>query len=244
MNLMKDILDHEYTKGELAYFREFLNTEEANDLAQLLEKNNIIYSLEKPQILIDKAIVGTTILPKVILKILPRDFGRVNKILAELIEQQAIPDDHYLLEFSDLELFDVIKNPDSWNIENTTMARKILVGRGFEVTSEQLKQLQQQRYEQLKAGKKGQRGWIVFYAVCVILGALILHPLFMIAGVGMGFYYWQDKKRDPKGAAYFTFDRKTRLAGKLIFYFGMVLMLALFVLLFFNTNFGLWSELF
>ncbi len=241
---MKDILDHEYTDDELEYFREFLNIEEANDFAQLLEKNKIIYSLEKPQVLIDKAIVGTTILPKAILKILPRDFERVNKILAEIIEQQAIPQDHYLLEFSNLELFDVIKKPDSWNIEDITTARKILVSRGFEVTNQQLEELQEQRYSELRAGKQGEIGWMFFYAVCIGLGVLFLHPIFMIAGVGMGFYYWQDKKRDPKGASFFTFDKKTRKVGQIIFYLGIVLMIILFVLLFFNAHFGLWSGLF
>lgn len=241
---MKDILDHEYTDGELEYFREFLNVEEANDLAQLLEKNNILYSLEKPQVLIDKAIVGTTILPKVVLKILPRDFERVNKMLAEIIEQQVIPDNHYLLEFSDLELFEVIKNPDSWNIEDVTVARKILVSRGFEVTNEQLEELQEQRFEELKAGKEGSLSWMIFYAVCVVLGVIFLHPLFMIAGVGMGLYYWRDKRRDPKGAPYFTFDKKTRIAGQIIFYLGMALMIVLFILLFLNAHIGLWSELY
>jgi hypothetical protein len=241
---MKDILDHEYTDGELEYFREFLNVEEANDLALLLKEKNILYSLEKPQVLIDRAIVGTTILPKVVLKILPRDFERVNKMLAEIIEQQAIPDNHYLLEFSDLELFEVIKNPDSWNIEDVTMARKILVSRGFEVTNEQVEELQEQRFEELKAGKKGSLSWMIFYAVCVVLGVIFLHPLFMIAGVGMGLYYWRDKRRDPKGVAYFTFDKKTRIAGQIIFYLGMALMIVLFILLFFNAHIGLWSELY
>lgn len=241
---MKDILDHEYTGDELEYFREFLNIEEANDLAHLLEKHNILYSLEKPQVLIDKAIVGTTILPKVILKILPRDFEKVNKILAEIIEQQAIPPEHYLVEFDDLELFDVIKKPDSWNVEDVTMAKKILVRRGFEVTNEQLEELQEQRFEELKAGKKGSLSWIVFYTVCIVLGVVFFHPFFMIAGVGMGWYYWRDKRRDPKGESYFTFDQKTRLAGQIIFYLGIVLMIVLFVLLFFNAHFGLWSELY
>lgn len=241
---MKDILDHEYTDGELEYFREFLNLEEAKDLALLLEKNNILYSLEKPQVLIDKAIVGTTILPKVILKILPRDFERVNKILADIIEQQSIPTEHYLLEFDDLELFEVIKNPDSWNIEDITMAKKILIKRGFEVTNEQLEELQEQRFEELKAGKKGNISWMVFYAGCIVLGVLFLHPFFMIAGVGMGLFYWRDKKRDLKGESYFTFDKKTRQAGQIIFYLGIVLMIVLFVLLFFNAHFGLWSELY
>jgi hypothetical protein len=241
---MKDILDHEYTDGELEYFREFLNVEEANDLAQLLEKNNILYSLEKPQVLIDKAIVGTTILPKVVLKILPRDFEQVNRMLANIIEQQAVPEGHYLLDFDDLELFEVIKKPDSWNIEDVTMARKILVNRGFEITNQQLQELQEQRFDELKAGKDGSLSWMIFYAFCVVLGVVFLHPLFMIAGVGMGFYYWQDKRRDPKGAPYFTFNKKTRIAGQIIFYLGIGLMIVLFILLFLNAHIGLWSELY
>ena len=241
---MKDILDDEYTAGEFEYFREFLNLEEANDMAQLLEKNNILYSLEKPQILIDKAIVGTSILPKIVINILPRDFARVRRILAEIIESQAIPEEHYLMEFEDLELFDVLKNPDNWTIEDVTRAKKILVDRGFEVTAEQVKELQEQRYELLKAGKKGKLSWIIFYAICVVLGVLFLHPVFMIAGVGMGLYYWKDQSLDPKGQSYFTFEKKTRVLGQFIFYIGIVLMVVLFILVFFNANIGLWSELF
>lgn len=241
---MEDILDHEYTAGDFEYFREFLSVEEARDLAAILEQHNILYKLEEPQVLIDEAIVGRTILPKVILKILPRDFERVNKILAEIVESQAIPEEHYLLEFTDLELFDILKTPDNWTIEDVTTAKKILIQRGFEITDEQVKKLQEQRYDELKAGKKGSWQWIFFYGICILLGVVILHPLFLIAGVGMGLYYWQDKSRDPQGRAYYTFEENTRRLGQLIFYAGAVLMVVLFGLLFYNANMGQWSGLF
>ncbi len=238
---MDDILDHEYTAGEFEYFREFLNIEQAKDMAAILEQHNILYKLEKPQVLIDEAIVGRTILPEVILKILPRDFERVNAILAHIVESQSIPEEHYLLEFSDLELFDVLKKPDNWTIEDVTTAKKILINRGFEVTNEHLQELQQQRFSELKEGKKAQLQWLFFYGLCIIFGVIFLHPFFMIAGVGMGFYYWQDKSRDMKGQAFYTFEENTRRMGQLIFYIGILLTVVLFILMFYRAH--LWSGL-
>lgn len=237
---MEDILDHEYTEGEFEFFREFLNLEEARDMANILEQYNILYKLEEPRVIIDQAIVGHSMLPKVILKILTRDFQRVNTILASIIETQEIPNQHYLLDFSDLELFEVLKKPDNWNVEDITLSKKILVDRGFEITDEQINQLQRERYGHLKAGKKGNLQWIAFYGACIIIGVVFLHPLFLLAGAGMGLYYWRDQNTDPSGERYFTFEKNTRNIGQFIFYIGIFLTVVLFIWLFYSANSDYW----
>ena len=219
---MTNILDHEFTEEKFEYYREFINKEQALDFVELLDQHSILYSLEVPQVLIDEAIVGTGMLPKVILKILPRDFPRLNQLLKETIEKQVIPEDYYLRDFTDLELFTLIEEPDNWSIEDHTRAKKILNERGYDLSKQQIEKIIDQRYSELKKGKKANLSWIVFYLVCSLLGILFLHPLFLFAGLGMGIYYWQDTQTDPNGQLYYTYDKRSRNAGQLIFVASLV----------------------
>lgn len=219
---MDDILDNELTRGEFEYYREFHTLEQARDFVHLLEGGNILYKLESPSdLLIDKAIVGEKMTPKAVLKILSRDFPRVNNLIEGLIESQEIPPDHYLREFSDIELFNVIEYPDEWTVEDVAISRKILAERGLDVSREHIELRKRERYRLMRQGKEEPSSRIVFYLLCVILGIALFHPLFLLAGLGMGYYYWKDKSTDPEGLKYFTFESRTRKIGKRIFIGGL-----------------------
>lgn len=220
---MNDILDHELTKGEFAFYREFHALEQAQYYIPLLEENDILYKLETPsELLIDKAIVGEKLMPQVILKILPRDFSRVNRLIEDRIEKEPIPTEHYLLAFTDLELFDILEQPDEWTIEDRALTRKILRQRGLEVSPEQIQRMKEKRYRALRQGKKESPLWLIIYLVCILAGLFFFSPLFLLAGLGMGYFYWQNKDTDPEGQRYYTFEAATRRWGKYIFIGGLV----------------------
>lgn len=228
---MDDILDNELTNAEYKNFREFLSIEEANDFGLWLKVNEIDFKIEKPSLLIDKAIVGKAVIPEAIVKINTKDFARVSQLLAEEIEAQDIPEEHYLLAFSDRELFDVLRNPHTWNIEDIVIAKKILIQNGYKITEDQVEQLRKEKYDELRAGKKGNTFTIFFYLMAVIFGVLTIHPLLFIAGIGMGWHYWKDTSTDPNGEIFYTFTPATRNIGKIIFIVGIVMTTITFALL-------------
>lgn len=238
---MDDILDNELTKGKYENFREFLSLEEAKDFGHWLDQNQVDYKIERPGYLIDQAIVGKAMIPEAVVKINTRDFKRVNELLTQEIEQQDIPEEHYLWDFSDRELFQLLQNSDKWNIEDLVIAKKILLQRGYKVPDNRVEDHQKAKYEELRSGKDANPVTIIFYLVTIVLGVIFLHPLLFIAGIGMGWYFWQDMTTDPYGEKFFTFALSTRKAGQLIFYGGIFLTIAaFFLLLFFDINYTYW----
>jgi hypothetical protein len=61
---------------------------------------------------------------------------------------------------------------------------------------------------------------------------VFLSPLFMVGGIGMGWYYWRDKTHDSNGNSYFTYSPTSRNQGKMLFFAGWFLQ-ALAILLYF-----------
>lgn len=230
---MHDILDQEMAQEEFEYYREFHSLEHAHAFTQTLRESDILFKLETPSdLLIDKAIVGQPLLPKAILKILPQDFPRVNELIERMVESNHIPEEHYLLEFSDLELFNILEHADEWSTEDVALARKILKERGLEVSSEQIYLMKEERFRKLRQGERGHWPWMLFYLVCILAGLVFFSPLFLLAGLGMGYYYWQDKNTDPGGRKYHTFDALTRRRGKYIFTGGLVVSILYVIFLF------------
>jgi hypothetical protein len=227
---MHEILDHEMTQGEFAFYREFHTLEYAREYTSMLDRNHILYRLENSSdLLIDKAIVGQKLMPEAVLKILPRDFPRVNRLIEQMIESQPVPPGHYLLDFTDLELFDILEQSDEWTVEDLALARKVLRERGLPVSSEQIRRMKEERYRELRSGKKGQIHWLLIYLACIIAGLLLFSPLFLLAGLGMGYYYWQDRSTDPEGRRFYTFEPVTRQWGRYIFIGGIVISVAYIV---------------
>lgn len=221
---MNEILDHEMTQGEFVFYREFHTLEYAREYTQLLDQHHILYKLEtSSDLLIDKAIVGEKLMPEAILKILPRDFTRINQLIEGMIESQPVPPEHYLLDFTDMELFGILEQPDEWTIEDVALARKILRERGLNVSSEQIRRMKEERYQELRSGQKVKVHWMLIYLVCIVAGLVLYSPLFLLAGLAMGYYYWQDTSTDPDGRRYRTFEPVTRRWGRYIFIGGILI---------------------
>lgn len=231
-----DILDSEFAAapdGEYEFYRDFINAGQAQDFVKILEENRVPYRLEKSQMLLAGAITGHGLLPFAVLKLRPSDFKKVNAILArQALENPHFVEDHYLQQFDARELLDVVKKPDEWTPEDVAVARRILEERGIAIPDSDANKFKQKRNEQLREGRSGNFGWIATYLICVVAGGILVNPVFLIAGIGMGWYYWQDRTIDTEGRKFFTFEPKTRLLGQVIFYLGWVSLAVGFVLIY------------
>ena len=221
---MPEILDDEKIwdhRGSFEFYRDFHNMEQAEEFAKLLKENGIAYSLEKNQTLLDAAIVGHGLVPPALVKIRTADFPKVNSILEkQALENPHFLESHYLRQLDDRELIDMIRNPDQWNVEDVAVARRILSERGISIPKEHVEEFAKKKNEALHAGKRAEPKWMFVSLLCVLAGGAFVSPLFLIGGVGMGWYFWRDKTVDNQGVKFYTFDKTTRLYGKLIFYFG------------------------
>ncbi|HFC01081.1 MAG TPA: hypothetical protein ENJ53_09785 [Phaeodactylibacter sp.] len=91
--------------------------------------------------------------------------------------------------------------------------------------------MKQEHLSEIHKGRSGNRGWMIFYLVMIILGSMFISPLAMIAGLGMGWFYWKDTSVDIDGNKYFTFDQPTQKFGKFMFYFAIFVVIAIFILM-------------
>lgn len=229
---MNKILDSEMfektnlEKKDFKFYKSFHNVEEAKEFAKILDKNNILYLAESTETILDESIVGTGMLPKVVIKILPKDFKKVNGFIAYQIAELDYADveDHYLNQLDNDELLEIFAKPDEWSIEDANVAKLIIRQRGVEISKEEISGLRAQRLAEIRAGKSEHKFIMLLYFIGICVG-LFFSPLFVIAGLGMGYYYGFSKNVDLDGEKYFTFDAATRGLGKLMLLAGGVILI-------------------
>ena len=176
-------------------------------------------------------------MPPALVKVRPTDFPKVNEILEkQALENPHFLESHYLRQMDDRELIDMIRNPDEWNVEDIALAHRILSERGIPIPKEHIEEFTKKKNEELRAGKKAEPKWMIASFLLVIAGGVFVSPLFLIAGIGMGWYYWRDKTIDNQGHKFFTFEKTTRLYGKVIFYLGWLSLLIGGAMIFWLSN--------
>ena len=224
---MPEILDHglfddnRQPTGDFEFYRDFFNGEQAGAFVELLTANKVPFKLEKSRTLLEGTITGYGLVPHSVLKLRASDFSKVNRILEEsALANPAFLANHYFQDYKASELLEVVQKPDEWTPEDVAIARYLLDKQGVVIPEQQLAAFKRQRNETLKAGKKATPGWVSIYVLFIVVGAFLLSPFLLVGGVGMGWYYWQDKTINADGDQFFTFEQASRNMGMLIFYLG------------------------
>jgi len=230
--LDKDAFNNKQNQAFETY-KTFASNEQANDYIELLEQHNIPYSAEAPKENNHSVVLGSTILPKVVLKLHPSDFPNIDALIEQqIMEFGDVPEDYYLKELNKNELWEVLEKPDEWSIQDVTMAKLILRERGIKVDDKRIAELRRRRIRKMRQGEKANRGVMLFWFFAVTVGIWFLSLLGLIGGIGMGYYYGYDKSVDPEGNKYYTFEPDTRKYGKLILIVGVPLFIIIHVILF------------
>lgn len=197
-------------------FRRFSIIEQAKELEVLLSKNQIETKIADNIASLDSSFSGSTLQNQFEIQIQLSDFEKAAKILDEnaenLIEQ--IDKNHYLFDFTDDELYEVILKSDEWNILDYKLAQKILIKRGKSIDEELLEGLKKQRLELLKQPEGSQKPWVIAGYIFVILGGLL--------GIFIGYSLFTSKKSLPNGQQVFSYGENDRMHGKNIFYIGLI----------------------
>jgi hypothetical protein len=195
-------------------FQKFSNLDQAQELVDLLVDNQIAYQVEdtSPDVVLASS---DSVIKEIRIRIKQEDFVRVNNLL-EAIAQSSIAEaskDHYLFEFSDEELYEVLEKPDEWGKNDYALAQKILQDRGKEITKEKLQGLQEARMVQLSKPEGGHLGWIVFGYVCAIGGGGL--------GIMTGWHLMTFKKTLPDGRKIYVYSPSLRKQGQWILFIGV-----------------------
>ncbi len=203
---------------QYALFKSYHNEEEAKRMAERLDEAGIEYKVLDTAPSVDLTFTGgAEAMNETQIAVF---VGHFKKAL-EVMEQESIDmidqvdDSHYLYQFSNEELHEVLTKYDEWSAFDYKLSQKILRERGEAISDEQIEELKQKRLEVLAEPKGGQKGWILVGYLFAILGGLF--------GVAIGYSLMSAKNTLPDGNKVHVYTEEIRNHGRKIFYVGLVL---------------------
>lgn len=200
-------------------FRKFNDPELAAGMAAKLEEHRIPVELEDSGKLFDPSFAHNFLQREIQLKLRAKDFKEADHILLSFYRQQAeqVGPDYYLFQFTDLELMQIIRNPDEWGYLDYALAQKILKEHGISIPSGELKRFQDEKIKLLSMPRPSDKSltWTAY------LLALIVAPLGMIIGFSMAY----TKRTLPDGQRLFAYNESDRKEGKRILTLGGICLL-------------------
>ena len=131
--------------NELLTYARYYSEEDAEDVVKILKENKISYHLKHEKGLLDKIYIGDTVDPMYELKIDPDDFNTLNQLLQAdaATHIESLPDNYYLLQFSDSELLQVVQHPNEWNAFDIGIATTLLSKKGVPIPTTSVLQPEQ-----------------------------------------------------------------------------------------------------
>jgi hypothetical protein len=203
--------------SEFSKFKHLPSIEQAQALADLLKQNGIdslITDITPP---VDLTFTGNELANLFELGVKMVDFEKAKEIVT--LDNESLLDtidpDHYLFNFTDDELYDILLRPDEWSDLDYSLAHKILIKRGKPIDYELLASLQKRRIEDLSKPEENQSVWIVLGYISALLGGFL--------GLVIGYSIMSAKKTLPDGSKVYSYNANNRKHGKTVFILGLIM---------------------
>ena len=217
-------------------FRRFFDQPQAEELQSLLRNHGIESIITGAKLNFDVNALGAQSNSEFEVQLKLQDFNNAEAILEEngkaIVE--AVDKDHYLFDFDNEELFEILAQPDEWHELDYALAQRILKERGETVNPTLINILKDNRKSELNKPAKNQ-------ILLIILGyvfALWADPLL---GIVIGSMMWWVKKTLPNGNRVYIFSDNNRKHGIAIFCISAVFIII--NLIFFDRLMGLFTGL-
>jgi hypothetical protein len=204
---------------EFSNYKTFHEQEAAAAFTQLLQDNRVEFEIVEDRESLDSLYGDKHLARQYFVKIQKQDFSHVDAILAADTQHQLAQIDrgHYLFDFSDEELFEILSKPDEWSVLDFHLAKKILKERGKDINDDTLGLLKKQRINELAKPEDDSNAWIYAGYLFALLGGLI--------GVFMGLALMTSKKTLPDGRKMYSYSVAHRNHGTRIFFIGITVFL-------------------
>lgn len=201
---------------EFLSYQSFANAEVAQGLLSLLRHHHLVYetALDEPVFSLNMAYNPTD--TRFVVRLRADDFEAARQLEDELNQHlTASPaSDHYLVSFTDEELFDILVKADEWNSYDVTLASQLLRQRGRDVSADTVRLLRQHRIDELAKPEPTQKTWIVAGYLFAVCGGIM--------GMLIGWHLHHHKKTLPNGTQVRAFSARDRVHGYRILILGIV----------------------
>lgn len=190
--------------------RKFSNPHDANVFVDILKKSGINYMVKDISPSFDITFTNSEVGKEIHIQVKSSNFEKVEKILEQeyQISEDEIPKNHYLLEFTDDELYEVIEKSDEWSQLDFNISKMLLKKRGRKIDEQTLKNFKKARIYELSLPDESQQGWIIAGYIFAVLGGFL--------GIFIGYHLYTFKKTLPDGSKYYGHNQNDRLNGQYI----------------------------
>lgn len=201
---------------EFLTIRNFSQEDQYLALLHVLETHDVPYQTEEYRQRIDP-ISMVTLAPEYIVKVQPHDFAKVSELMNELAALAVLDasDEHYLFDFKDEELFDILASPDEWSAFDYQLARRILDERGIDIDAKLLDTLKESRLQELAQPEEKPTSLVSAY-LFALLGGVI--------GIVLGWHIMTARKTLPDGQRPYLYQESDRKHGPWIIALGLVML--------------------
>jgi hypothetical protein len=196
-------------------YQSFASEVVAAPLLGLLERHQVPVETgwSKPDF--DVSMANNATNTRFVVRLQPGDFERARRLEEEENEAlvaHAAPD-HYLVSFTDDELFEVLVKPDEWNSYDVSLARHLLLRRGRDVSSDTVRLLHRQRVAEMAKPEPSQKIWIVVGYLSAAIGGIV--------GIAIGWHLHFHKKTLSDGTQVRAFSARDQRHGFRILLLGI-----------------------
>jgi len=209
------LMNEEYLR-----FKLFPDKATAEDFAEVLKQNGIEYQIEEDAVVFDPSYAFNPLNSDHVILLKQADFKSASVAYDEYFARQLnnVPEDYYLLSFTDEELMEIVAKPDEWGSFDYQLAQDLLKKRGVELSKEKADRLKADRYTQLAQPKGESVKNITGYYIISILSSVLFFPIGMIIGWVWGY----SKKQLPDGYKVYAYNERVRDHGRNIFLISMI----------------------
>lgn len=202
---------------EFITFKKFNEKEPAEALAAVLQEQGIEFEMGEVRESLDSLYGDKHFSKQFLVKIKSADFEKADSVLQEDAKKDLdnVSKDHYLYDFTDEELFEILSKPDEWSVFDYQLSRKILLERGREINTDTIELLKKQRIRELTKPEESQKAWVYAGYLFALLGGLV--------GIFIGLHLWTFKKTLPDGQRVYGHTQPDREHGTRIFMIGILM---------------------
>lgn len=206
------------TSPEMAVFESFPDREQAAPALRILDECGIPYQLEESKMGFDPSFANNVIYQAWVLKVPGDRMEEARQEIESALEQGEVqlPADHYLRDFTEDELLEVIRKADEWSELDVVMARQMLAEKGAGLSDESLEQLRRERRAELAQPSDAGTGMIGAGYFLALAGGLF--------GLILGWVLKNSTKTTAYGDKVPNYDEASRAHGGRILILGALVL--------------------
>jgi hypothetical protein len=215
---------------EFITYKKYNEKERVESLTKILGDHGIDFEITEDRDSLDTLYGHNHLTQHYYIKIRQNDFSKADSLLLDLSnkELEGVDRDHYLYDFTDQELFEILSKPDEWNELDYQLSKKILQERGKEVSNDTIQLLKTQRINELAKPDENHRSWMYAGYIFALLGGLL--------GVFIGWHLSTFKKTLPNGQRVYGYTENDREHGRRILIIGLIMFFILMAIRFTTEN--------